>query len=81
MVGYASVKEGITDGEDWSVDKYGIVNKFNVTEEKGGFDYGAALVFQNSDDNIGAYNFSIGVTRHTKFRTIYIPLAKDLPDQ
>ncbi len=74
MVGYASVKEGITDGEDWSVDKYGIVNKFNVTEEKDGFDYGAALVFQNSDDNIGAYDFSIGVTRHT----IWVGLAWEL---
>ena len=65
MVGYTSIKEGITDGEDWSVGESGIVNKFHVTEEKGGFDYGAALVFQNSDSNIGAYDFSIGVTRHT----------------
>lgn len=65
MVGYTSIKEGITDGEDWGVGENGIVNKFHVTEEKGGFDYGAALVFQNSDSNIGAYDFSIGVTRHT----------------
>lgn len=71
MVGYTSVKEGITDGNDWSIGENGIVNKFHVTEEKGGFDYGAALVFQNSDNKIGAYDFSIGVTR----RTIWVGLA------
>lgn len=65
MVGYTSIKEGITDGEDWSIGESGIVNKFHVTEEKGGFDYGAALVFQGLDSKIGAYDFSIGVTRHT----------------
>lgn len=65
MVGYASIKEGITDGNDWSVGENGIENKFHVTEEKGGFDYGAALVFQNTDSKIGAYDFSIGVTRRT----------------
>ena len=71
MVGYTSIKEGITDGNDWSVGENGIENKFHVTEEKGGFDYGAALVFQNSDSKIGAYDFSIGVTR----RTLWVGLA------
>lgn len=65
MVGYASIKEGITDGSDWDVSQGGINNKFRVTEQKGGFDYGAALVFQNTDPKIGAYNLSLGATKHT----------------
>lgn len=71
MIGYASIKKGITDGADWSIDDSGIDNKFNVTEKKGGFDYGAALAFQNSDSHIGAYDFYLGVTRHT----IWVGLA------
>lgn len=64
MAGYSSIKEGITDGGDWDVNQGGIHNSFRVTEQKGGFDYGAALVFQNTDKKIGAYTFSLGATKH-----------------
>lgn len=64
-IGWASIKVGYTDGEDWTVGDNGIINSFHVTEEKGGFDYGAVLVFQNRDDKIGYYNFSVGATKKT----------------
>lgn len=67
MIGYASIKKGYTDGEDWSVGSGGIINKFYVTEEVGGFDYGAAVAFQGTDRKLGNINlnFYVGVTRHT----------------
>lgn len=73
MVGYVSIKEGITDGWDYSLGEHGIINSFRKTDERRGFDYGAALVFQNHDDNIGAYDFYIGVTK----RSIWVGLAWD----
>lgn len=65
MIGWASIKIGYTDGGDWTVGTNGIINSFHVTEKKGGFDYGAALVFQSKDPKIGYYNFYIGATKHT----------------
>lgn len=64
MAGYSSIKKGIVDGYDWSAGDGQIYNKFNVTEEKGGFDYGGALAFQGRDGLL-TYNFYLGATRHT----------------
>lgn len=73
MVGYTSVSVGVTDGWDWTVGDHGIINKFHTTEKTQGFDYGAAIVFQNPDDKIGGYNLSFGFTK----RTMWIGLAWD----
>lgn len=65
VIGWASIKKGYTDGEDWDVGSGGIINKFHVTEEKGGFDYGAVLAFQDKDKRLGYCNFYLGATRYT----------------
>lgn len=65
VIGYASIQKGYTDGGDWSVESGDIYNGFHITEEKGGFDYGAALAFQSKDDKIGYYNLYIGATKYT----------------
>ncbi len=73
VIGYASIKKGYTDGGDWSVGSGGIINKFHVTEEFGGFDYGAVLSFQSKDDKLGYFDFYVGATKHT----IWIGLGYD----
>lgn len=53
MVGYYAKKEGVVIYDDKT-----------ATATTGHFDYGAALVFQNKDRNIGSYTFSLGCTRY-----------------
>ena len=45
LVGYYCHKSGYTDGYDYTVDKYGIHNRFDVTDQKSGFDFGGNLQF------------------------------------
>lgn len=73
VIGYASIEKGYTDGGDWTTGSDGIINKFHVTEELGGFDYGAVLSFQNKDDKLGYFDFYVGATKHT----IWIGLGFD----
>jgi hypothetical protein len=41
VVGYASVKNGTTDGSNYKINKQtGITNSYKVKDENGGFDYG-----------------------------------------
>lgn len=66
MLGYSNIQKGYVDGSDWRVDDRGIYNKFNVTEERGGFDYGGTLAFQGRDKHF-TYVFYVGTTRHTSW--------------
>ena len=57
MVGYYAKTEGAV---------FKVNDKtYTSTVTTGGFDYGAALVFQNRDNKIGYYNFSVGATKKT----------------
>lgn len=65
LFGYAKIEHGITDGSDWTVGDSGIINNFETTEVKKGFDYGTAIAFQNYDRKIGYFNFYVAYTRYT----------------
>jgi hypothetical protein len=72
LLGYASIKEGFTVGSNWTVSTSGIVNSFHATDDRGGFDYGGAIVFQNHDNKIGNYTFTLAYTRYTAWLAVGI---------
>ena len=48
IIGYSSVKTGMTDGYNWSISQHGLSNSFNVDKKIGGFDCGGVLVLNYS---------------------------------
>lgn len=68
MIGYYAKKEAALLYEDKT-----------TTATTGHFDYGAALVFQNTDNKIGHYTFSLGCTRYAIWLGFgyEIPLGKE----
>lgn len=43
LIGYYNHKSGYTDGSNWTINRYGINNKFVVQDKLNGFDYGGNI--------------------------------------